>query len=135
MFETVRHVPHTGRLRVLFGIRGTRGPEINTRLAATLAECIAPHRAHLVVTSSEDAADGRNRVLPAEQDAFIDEFRACADGRSVEFQPSLGGAVSTLLEEVDEDDLVLLLGAQGLDSAAAMVLEHLNGGVLRSPRI
>jgi UDP-N-acetylmuramoyl-L-alanyl-D-glutamate--2,6-diaminopimelate ligase len=135
VFETIRHLPHTGRLHVLFGIRGMRGPEINMRLAATLAECIAPHRAHLVVTSSEDAADGRNRVLPAEQDAFIDEFRACADGRAFDFQPSLGGAVSTLLEEVGEDDLVLLLGAQGLDTAAAMVLEHLNGGALHSPRI
>jgi hypothetical protein len=63
VFETIRHVPHTGRLRVLFGIRGMRGPEINMRLAAALAQCIAPHRAHLVVTSSEDVANGRNRVL------------------------------------------------------------------------
>jgi hypothetical protein len=38
-------MPYKGRLHVLFGIRGMRGPEINTGLAATLADCIAPHRA------------------------------------------------------------------------------------------
>ncbi|MFW6077253.1 MAG: Mur ligase family protein [Hyphomicrobiales bacterium] len=125
MFETVRQIPHKGRLRVLFGIRGMRGPEINARLAVALADGMAPHQAQLVVTSSEDVADGRNRVLPAEHRAFVDSFTDRSDGRAFAFRPSLSGAVSTLLDEVGDDDLVLLLGAQGLDAAAAMVLEHL----------
>jgi UDP-N-acetylmuramyl tripeptide synthase len=78
VFETVRHLPHSGRLRILFGIRGMRGPDINAKLAETLAECIGSYPAHLVVTSSDDLADARNRVLPAERDAFIDSFRARA---------------------------------------------------------
>jgi UDP-N-acetylmuramoyl-L-alanyl-D-glutamate--2,6-diaminopimelate ligase len=125
VFETVRQLPHTGRLRVLFGIRGMRGPQINARLAAALADGIAPHRADLVVTSSDDVADGRNKVRPAEREAFIDSFADRSDGRAFEFQPSLSGAVSALLDGVGDDDLVLLLGAQGLDTAAGMVLQHL----------
>jgi UDP-N-acetylmuramoyl-L-alanyl-D-glutamate--2,6-diaminopimelate ligase len=125
VFETIRHLPHKGRLRILFGIRGMRGPEINARLAAALAEGIGPCEAELVVTSSDDVADERNRVLPAERDAFIDSFQSSAGGSALNFQPSLGEAVPAVLDGVGEDDLVLLLGAQGLDAAAAMVLEHL----------
>jgi UDP-N-acetylmuramyl tripeptide synthase len=125
VFDTVRHLSHTGRLHVLFGIRGTRGPEINTRLAACLAERIKPYRAHLVVTASDDIADTRNTVLPAEREAFMKAFKRCANGSRFDFEPSLSGAVRTLLNEVGEDDVVLLLGAQGLDSAGPMVLQHL----------
>jgi UDP-N-acetylmuramoyl-L-alanyl-D-glutamate--2,6-diaminopimelate ligase len=124
VFETIRHIRHNGQLRVLFGIRGMRGTQINTRLAATLAECIGPY-ACLVITSSNDFADARNKVLPAERDAFIDSFRAQANGRPFEFQPSLRDAVKAVLEGVDEGDLVLLLGAQGLDAAAPLVIETL----------
>jgi UDP-N-acetylmuramoyl-L-alanyl-D-glutamate--2,6-diaminopimelate ligase len=125
VFETIRHLPRNGQLRILFGIRGMRGAEINRRLGATLADCVGTCNAHLVVTSSDDVADGRNRVLPAERDAFLASFKSRADGRGFDFQPFLGGAVTTLLQGVGEDDLVLLLGAQGLDSAAGMVLRHL----------
>lgn len=125
VFETIRHLPHKGRLRILFGIRGMRGPEINARLAATLAEGLEAHRAHLVVTSGEEVADARNTVLPAERDAFLHAFQCRADGRRPDYEPTLARAVTRLLEDVGEDDLVLLLGAQGLDAAAALVLQHL----------
>jgi UDP-N-acetylmuramoyl-L-alanyl-D-glutamate--2,6-diaminopimelate ligase len=125
VFETVRHLPHTGQLRILFGIRGMRGPDINARLAETLAECIGSYPAHLVVTSSDDLADARNRVLPAERDAFIDSFRARANGHRFAFEPCLKDAVETVLDGVGESDLVLLLGAQGLDAAAPLVIESL----------
>jgi UDP-N-acetylmuramoyl-L-alanyl-D-glutamate--2,6-diaminopimelate ligase len=114
-----------GRLRILFGIRGMRGPEINARLATALAKGIGTNEADLVVTSSDDVADGRNRVQPAERDAFIDSFRASAGGTALNFQPALGDAVPAMLDGVGEDDVVLLLGAQGLDAAAAMVLDYL----------
>jgi hypothetical protein len=77
-----------------------------------------------VVTSSDDFADARNKVLPAERDAFIDSLRTCADGR-FDFQPSLSAAVTAILDDVGENDLVLLLGAQGLDAAAGLVIENL----------
>jgi UDP-N-acetylmuramoyl-L-alanyl-D-glutamate--2,6-diaminopimelate ligase len=123
VFETVRHLPHNGRLRILFGIRGMRGPDINANLAETLAECIGSCPAHLVVTSSEDLADARNKVLPAERDAFINTLRARANGHHFAFEPCLKDAVETVLDDVGESDLVLLLGAQGLDAAAPLVLE------------
>jgi UDP-N-acetylmuramyl tripeptide synthase len=125
VFETIAHLPHKGRLRILFGIRGMRGPQINARLAAALAEGLGHQEADLVVTASDDVADGRNRVSPAERDAFIDSFRASSGGAAMNFQPALADAVPALLDRVGEDDLVLLLGAQGLDAAAAMVLDYL----------
>jgi UDP-N-acetylmuramoyl-L-alanyl-D-glutamate--2,6-diaminopimelate ligase len=124
VFETLRHLPSKGRLRILFGIRGMRGPEINARLATALAEGMKPYETDLVVTSSDDVADDRNRVQPEERDAFIDSFRA-SSGTVLTFQPALGDAVPAMLDGVAEDDVVLLLGAQGLDAAAAMVLDYL----------
>jgi len=124
VFETIRHLPHTGAVRVLFGIRGMRGPEINARLAETLVRCLEASGAELVVTSSDDVADDRNRVLPEERDAFIGAFRR-ANGGTLAFEPTLQSAVGKLLGEVGDDDLVLLLGAQGLDAASRMVQQHL----------
>jgi UDP-N-acetylmuramoyl-L-alanyl-D-glutamate--2,6-diaminopimelate ligase len=124
VFDTIRHLPSPGALRVLFGIRGMRGQQINARLAETLARCLEATGAELVVTSSDDVADDRNRVLPAERDAFIEAFRG-AKGGPMTYEPSLERAVTRLVGDVGEEDLVLLLGAQGLDAAAGMVLEHL----------
>jgi hypothetical protein len=60
-----------------------------------------------VVTSSDDVANGRNKVLPAERDAFIDSFRARSGGQDFHFRPTLSGAIAMLLDDVGEDDLVV----------------------------
>ena len=114
-------------LRVAFGVRGLRGPVINTRLAETLAELVAARAVdgplRLVVTASEDVADARNRVRDEERDAVL----GALDASSVPytFEPRLDDTLDALLDGVQPDDVVLLLGAQGMDRAAAMLRERL----------
>ena len=109
-------------LRVVFGIRGSRGPEINRRLATTLGGLVCARARRypvtLVVTASEDTADRRNRVQPEERDAALGALDAV--GAPHTFEPTLAAAVARALDATGDDDLLLLLGAQGMDRAAEL---------------
>jgi UDP-N-acetylmuramoyl-L-alanyl-D-glutamate--2,6-diaminopimelate ligase len=117
-----------GGLRVLFGIRGSRGAAINRRLGAALAERIAAvdgrSSVRLVVTSSTDAADSANRVLDDERDALLETLDAA--GTPYTFEPALVDAVARVLDGCRPEELVLLLGAQGMDAAAELVRARLS---------
>jgi UDP-N-acetylmuramoyl-L-alanyl-D-glutamate--2,6-diaminopimelate ligase len=124
VFATIRAIPHRS-LRVAFGIRGSRGAAINRRLAAALARAVrsTPGPVLLVVTSSEDAAGARDRVREDEREAVLTVLReeAVAFG----YEPTLAAAVRRVLEGSGEGDLVLLLGAQGMDGAAEVARQVL----------
>jgi UDP-N-acetylmuramoyl-L-alanyl-D-glutamate--2,6-diaminopimelate ligase len=114
-------------LHVVFGIRGSRGRRINRRLGEALgiwAGQLAP--ASLVVTTCADVADERNRVRPAERAAFIDALRK-GDTTFVE-EAACRAAVERAAGEVRPGDLLLLLGAQGMDRAAEFARAVLAGG-------
>lgn len=129
VFASVAALPRR-TLRVAFGIRGLRGPVINRRLAAALAELVMAQGAAgpvpLVLTASEDVADARNRVQDEERDVVLDTLRAA--GAPFAYEPSLAGAIDALLDGVQDDDVVLLLGAQGMDQAAAILRARLDSG-------
>lgn len=118
VFESIRAIPHAG-LRIAFGIRGSRGPLINRKLAATLAQLMRDREVggpvRLVVTASEDTAGAKDRVMREELEA-VEEALAAA-GAEWRYEPTLVGAVRRTLEGWAPDDLVLLLGAQGMDQA------------------
>jgi UDP-N-acetylmuramoyl-L-alanyl-D-glutamate--2,6-diaminopimelate ligase len=122
------------RVHVLFGIRGSRGKRINRRLGESLAiwlDRIGP--ASLTITSSHDHADERNRVTPAERAAFVAPLRAA--GIAFDEHDACAAAASAMLGRARPGDLVLLLGAQGMDAGADHVrawLETRGGGNIRS---
>ncbi len=124
VFATIRAVPHQA-LRVAFGIRGSRGVAINRRLAVALSRAVrsAARPVRLVVTASEDTAGTRDRVREDERDAVLAVLRN--DGVAFSYEPTLGAAVRRTVEGSGEGDLVLLLGAQGMDGAAAIAREIL----------
>lgn len=124
VFESIRAIPHEG-LRIAFGIRGARGPEINRRLAVTLAHSLQAlgRPVRLVVTASEDASGPRDRVRPDEREAVLEVLREGAVAFT--YEPTLTEAVRRALEGSSDGDLVLLLGAQGMDGAAGIAREIL----------
>lgn len=121
VFESIAVVPHR-RLRIVFGIRGSRGIEINRRLGAALAALVTTRArevpVRLVVTASVEAAGPRDRVGGSEGEALLAPLRAA--GVAFEYEPTLGTAVQRVLEGSGAGDLVLLLGAQGMDRAAEL---------------
>ncbi len=124
VFESIRPIAHDG-LRIVFGIRGSRGPGINRRLAAALARAArdSPRPVRLVVTASDDAAGPRDRVGNDERDAVLAVLREA--GVEFRYEAALVDAVRLAVAGSSPDDLILLLGAQGMDRAAELVAELL----------
>jgi UDP-N-acetylmuramoyl-L-alanyl-D-glutamate--2,6-diaminopimelate ligase len=119
LFEVVAALP-TRRLHGVFGIRGKRGAKINRRMAEALVVWLERHPLEtLVVTRSADAADERNVVSEREREAFLGPLRKA--GVKFEERDTLDEAVPFALERAGEGDLVMLLGAQGMDGAAERV--------------
>jgi UDP-N-acetylmuramoyl-L-alanyl-D-glutamate--2,6-diaminopimelate ligase len=119
VFEVVSAL-EASRLHVAFGIRGSRGSRINRRLGEALAvwsESMSIET--LAVTSCEDTSDERNRVTPDERAAFTSALESA--GTSFELYGTCAGAVARLMSRARSGDLVLLLGAQGMDSAAGLL--------------
>ena len=121
VFDSIRAIPHRA-LRIAFGIRGARGPVINGKLAEVLAGLVRGRTevmpVRLVVTASEETAGPRDRVS-AEERVAVESVLAEA-GVAYRYEPTLAAAVGAVLEGWEADDLVLLLGAQGMDRAAEM---------------
>jgi UDP-N-acetylmuramoyl-L-alanyl-D-glutamate--2,6-diaminopimelate ligase len=125
VFDTAAAIAHE-RLIVVYGIRGSRGLPINEHNALALAARVHDVGARLVVTASEDVADERNRVTPEERDTVLALLRV-ADVPFL-FEPTLEGAIRHALDDCGAGDLVLLLGAQGMDRAAVIARDVLGAG-------
>lgn len=136
VFATIRAIPHSA-LRIIFGLRGSRGAEINARLASSLAKLVLQHAAAapvtLVVTSCDDVSPPRERVTAAERHAALQVLQSAlgqprSDSSIVYgFEPELGLAIERALQRVRDDELVLLLGTQAMDGAAALAQALLPG--------
>jgi UDP-N-acetylmuramoyl-L-alanyl-D-glutamate--2,6-diaminopimelate ligase len=122
VFELVARIPHA-RVRAVFCIRGRRGAEINERDAEALAIWARQARSDgLYITSGVDSADERNIVSPAERDAFLGMLTR----RRIRFthHDRLRDAIPAALAGIGRRDVVLLLGAQGMDAGAAILRQH-----------
>jgi UDP-N-acetylmuramoyl-L-alanyl-D-glutamate--2,6-diaminopimelate ligase len=107
------------RVHVVIGVRGMRGPLINREMAEALVVW-APQSSveALVVTRSEEAADERNTVSDEELEAFLEPLRT--EGIPFTVERRLDRAVEGVLQRAEAGDLVLLLGAQGMDDAGVL---------------
>jgi UDP-N-acetylmuramoyl-L-alanyl-D-glutamate--2,6-diaminopimelate ligase len=124
VFEVVASVPRR-RLNVAFCIRGQRGPTINARDAEALAiwgRKVGIDELH--VTSAEDTADERNTVTDEERVVFLQVLQE--SGLPHRHHPRLADAIGAVMAASGRRDVVLLLGAQGMDAGAALALQWLD---------
>jgi UDP-N-acetylmuramoyl-L-alanyl-D-glutamate--2,6-diaminopimelate ligase len=116
LFEVVGRL-EPRRIQVAFAVRGQRGPRINGHVGKALAIWAEQlPLGTLVLTRSAEAADERNRVEEREYAAFVRPLRAA--GIPFTERERLDEAVPAALEAAEEGDIVLLLGAQGMDRGA-----------------
>ncbi len=126
VFETAERLAPE-RVHVVWAVRGQRGGRINRYNAEALA--IWARRvplATLVVTRSRDATDDRNRVDDSEYAAFVRPLERA--GITFEALDELAPAVTRVLARAQSGDLVLLLGAQGMDRGAGLARDWLGVG-------
>jgi UDP-N-acetylmuramoyl-L-alanyl-D-glutamate--2,6-diaminopimelate ligase len=122
VFEVARQIRHR-RLVIVFCIRGQRGPVINRRDAEALAIWSRSVPVDtLLTTAATDTADERNEVTAEERAAFL---RVLDDaGLKYTHHDRLNDAIDDAAAEAGVGDLLLLLGAQGMDAGAGLALDR-----------
>jgi UDP-N-acetylmuramoyl-L-alanyl-D-glutamate--2,6-diaminopimelate ligase len=123
VFDVAGQLPHR-QMHVVAAIRGRRGPDINARLAATLA---AQHArtplASLIATDSSDTVGEADRVADEERQAFLDAARS--GGAAIEHVPDLDDALARIIDRLEGGDLLVLVGAQGMRAGADLLRARL----------
>jgi UDP-N-acetylmuramoyl-L-alanyl-D-glutamate--2,6-diaminopimelate ligase len=122
-FEVADLLPRD-RVIVAAAVRGSRGAEINQRNAAALAALLsARDQAELVVTAAADVAGPSDRVMPDEIHAVrsvLKENRCTFD-----WHDELGGAMRHVAARSRPGNLILLVGAQGMNEGARLLRQSL----------
>lgn len=120
--ETLRLLDDSQRLFVVCAIRGSRGIEINKLNVESLVESYNDN-IDLILSSSIDVVDNLNFVKDEEKKIFFDIL----NDNNIDFIhfDMLSNCLEYVLENVSDNDIILLIGAQGMDPAADILKEFL----------
>ncbi len=131
VFDAVKRLAPE-RVHVCVAVRGKRGARINRRLAEALAIWAEQvPLSTLVVTTSSDQVNHLNTVTSRERQAFVGALERA--GIPFVQHERLENAVRHLVDRAEPGDLVLLIGAQGMDEGARLLDEALGSPASLSP--
>ncbi|ADU52058.1 UDP-N-acetylmuramyl-tripeptide synthetase [Thermaerobacter marianensis DSM 12885] len=120
-FKVASRIPHR-RLVAVFAVRGRRGEALNYANGLQLACEARRLRAQLIITASLEVTGPDDAVQPAEWEACLAGLEAGGLRSSdVETHARLDDAIAAAVARLREGDLLLLLGAQGMDPGAAVL--------------
>lgn len=112
------------QLRLVYAIRGSRGPTVNRENAEAIATWAPKLGIKEVIATLSQSHVTEKDVVTEEELAVFEQVMEEA-GIRVHLYPELPDAISHALFNTDNDDLVLLAGCQGMDAGAKIVLEQL----------
>jgi UDP-N-acetylmuramoyl-L-alanyl-D-glutamate--2,6-diaminopimelate ligase len=109
---------------IVSAIRGSRGWEINKFNADALVEGLkskglSDSDYNLIITSSVDVVDSANLVTADEKDVYLKILRN--ENIDFVFKDKLYDAIKYAILSAKRDDIILLIGAQGMDPAQKVV--------------
>ena len=116
--ESLKLVPKDKKLFVACSIRGSRGVDINKLNVEALVESYKDN-IELFISSSSDVVDNLNVVLEEEKEIFFDIL----DDNNISYQHfnTLEDTLNSVFENISEGDIILLIGAQGMDPAESLL--------------
>lgn len=107
------------RLYVVFAIRGLRGEIINRLNSEAVASELENVKHSLIITSSAEVVDHLNIVQDSEKKTVLDVFN---DHKiKYKYKEELSDALNYTLGQAGKNDTILLIGAQGMDPASAIL--------------
>ena len=113
----------SGRVVVVYALRGSRGVDINRRNALALSGLADRHRvSRVLVTAAADTAGPQDLATPEEIDSTRRAF-AEAD-RPIEMFDRLAEAAGAALGQTTAGDLIVLVGAQGMNEGRRLLDER-----------
>jgi len=118
--ETLRYMDFE-RLRLVYAIRGERGPTVNRENAEAIVEWLRRLEVdELIATRSVSHVTAKDYVTDEEVRVFMDTMAAA--GVRVRLYDELPEAISDAISRAGRGDLLLLAGCQGMDPGAAIAL-------------
>ena len=116
--ETIKLLPENQILYVVCSIRGSRGVEINKLNVEAIVESM-DYNIKLILSSSNDVVNSLNFVEDDEREVFFDTLNR----NDVEFihYDNLEDCLRETYEKADKKDIILLIGAQGMDPAESIL--------------
>lgn len=122
--ETLKFMKYR-RLHLVYAIRGSRGVTVNRENAETVAAW-APQLGvkKIIATTSSSHVTEKDLVTPEEVRVFSKVMEAA--GIQVELHRELPEAIAAGLSRVCPDDVLLLLGCQGMDYGAGVCLDMIH---------
>ena len=132
VFDTVAN--NSTKFVVVYGIRGSRGAEINRDLASTLGSW--SHKLptkQLIVTKCTDTASPADVVTEEEARTFTQEILNKTNCKTL-FAETLREAVAQAVQAVEPGDTLLLLGAHPMDGVAEIFAQEAGVEIKVQPR-
>lgn len=116
--ETLKLLKPKQKLHVVCSIRGSRGVEINKLNVEALVEVLT-NDTNLILSSSNDVVNNLNYVTPEEREVFFNVLNK----NKIEYTHfnELNECLMETYELADENDIILLIGAQGMDPAESLL--------------
>ena len=110
-------------LYVIDAIRGSRGDDINEEIAESLVEVLANRENYsLILTTSTDVVNHLNTVTDSELKVFTNVLKE--NSISYELYDTLEESLISTFNHANESDVILLLGAQGMDPARNLLEQN-----------
>ena len=116
--ETLKLLPENRKLHVACAIRGSRGVEINQLNVEALVESMNDD-IELYLSSSNDVVNDLNFVEDDEREVFFNTL----DENNIKYThfDNLKDCLTEVYKKADEEDIILLIGAQGMDPAESLL--------------
>lgn len=122
--ETIEKMDYNN-LYMLYAIRGNRGVNLNRESAEETAKWLKRlNVTKIYSTSSEETVTWKDKVSPEEKDVFFGIMDK--NHIAIEHHDRLDEAIYNIMEKVEENDLLLLAGCQGMDPGGRILLERLS---------
>lgn len=113
------------KLRLVYAIRGERGPTVNRENAETIVKWASKLGIKEIIASlSRSHVTEKDRVTDEELSVFLEVVTDA--GIKVHLYEELPEAISHALTNVEPGDVILLSGCQGMDYGAQIALEQLH---------
>lgn len=119
VFEAIQTLDFN-KLIIVNAIRGSRGVEINRANAKVIGVwCSTMKKIRLFLTLSEDVVGPEDKV----RDEEILAYKTALDKMGIQYLifDTLNGVLKEALKIVEKNDLILMLGAQGMDEGKKMI--------------
>ncbi|WP_409200892.1 Mur ligase family protein [Methanobrevibacter sp. DSM 116169] len=118
IIETSKLVPENGNFYIINAIRGSRGEELNKFNAEAISDVVTDDF-HLILSSSNDVVDKLNFVEVNEKNTFLKVL----NDKNIDYvhYDELFDALNETYLNSSTEDVILLIGAQGMDPAEELL--------------